>query len=74
MSLIASILAATEAEKSKTPYFIAGGIFAAWAIVVSLIGLRSPDFPKNKAQGRLTLLVSIALAAATFGLLLFVSS
>ena len=37
MSLIASILAAAEGEKSETPYFIAGGLFA------HLQGMVRPD-------------------------------
>jgi hypothetical protein len=74
MSLLSTVILAAESEKSKVPYFIAGGLFALWAIVVSLIGLRSPDFPKNKAAGRATLLISVVLAAATFGLLIVVSN
>jgi len=73
MSLIASILAATEGEKSETPYFIAGGLFALWAILVSIVGIRG-NFPSNKGQGRLALLVSVVLAASTLGLLIAVSN
>jgi len=73
MSLIASILAATEGEKSETPYFIAGGLFALWAILVSIVGIRG-NFPTGKAQGRIALLVSVVLAASTLGLLIAVSN
>lgn len=74
MNTIASILASVEGEKSETPYFIAGGLFALWAIVVSFIGLRRPDFPKTKAAGRATMGVSLVLAASTLGLLIAVSA
>ncbi len=40
---LAPILAA---EKSKVPFYIAGGLLVAWALIVSLgLGLRKPDFP-----------------------------
>jgi len=74
MSLLSTVILAAESEKSKVPYFIAGGLFAVWAIVVSLVGLRNPDFPKSPGAGRTTLLVSVVLAVATFGLLIFVSN
>jgi hypothetical protein len=71
---LAAILASVEGEKSETPYFIAGGLFAVWAIVVSFIGLRRPDFPKTKGAGRATIGVSVVLAASTLGLLIAVSA
>ena len=34
------------AEKSKVPFFIAGGLLAVWALILSLgLGLRRPQFP-----------------------------
>jgi len=45
------MLAAEEAaeEGSHTAFYIAGGALAAWALVVSAIGITSHNFPGNKA-------------------------
>jgi len=32
-------IAAEEAEKSKVPFFVAGGLLAAWAIVLFVVGM-----------------------------------
>jgi plastocyanin len=52
-------------EKSKTAFYIAGGLLALWALFVSLgLGLRMPDFPRNAAGQRLVIFVSVLLVAA----------
>lgn len=56
---LAPVLAA---EKSKVPFYIAGGLLVAWALIVSLgIGLRKPDFPKTAGQQRAVMAVSVVL-------------
>jgi hypothetical protein len=57
-----SLLAA--AEPSKVPWFIFGGAAAAWAVIVSAIGLRNPDFPGNEGGARVVMLISFVLVAA----------
>jgi plastocyanin len=53
------------AEKSKVPFYIAGGLLVAWALIVSLlIGMRRPDFPSNKAQERGIIAVTAVLVLA----------
>jgi hypothetical protein len=52
------------AEPSKVAWFIAGGAAAAWAVIVSAIGLRNPKFPGNERGARLVMLISFALVAA----------
>lgn len=51
-------------EPSKVPWFIAGGALAAWAVVLSALGLKRPDFPKNDGGTRLVILVSFVLMVA----------
>jgi glucan phosphoethanolaminetransferase (alkaline phosphatase superfamily) len=51
-------------EPSKVPWFIAGGVLAAWAVVLSAIGLTRPDFPSNDGGTRLVILVSVVLVVA----------
>jgi hypothetical protein len=59
------LLAAEEAaEPSKTPFYIAGGLFAAWAIVLFVFGMRTPGFPENQGVARGVMAVSVVLMAA----------
>jgi plastocyanin len=54
------------AEKSKTAYYIAGGVLVAWALVLSLgIGLRRPNFPDSFPVERLVIGISIVLVLVT---------
>jgi plastocyanin len=54
------------AAKSKTPYYIAGGVLVAWALVLSLgIGMRRPKFPDNLPTERLVIAISIVLVLVT---------
>jgi hypothetical protein len=52
------VLAAEEAEPSKTAFYICGGVLAAWAVVLGLVGLRSPDFPGGESAARGVMLVT----------------
>ena len=59
---IAPVLAA---EKSKVPFYIAGGLLVLWALTVSLgLGLRKPDFPGSLAGQRAVSAVTIVLVLA----------
>ena len=42
------VLAAEEAEPSKTAFYVLGGVLAVWAVVLGFIGLRSPEFPGSE--------------------------
>jgi plastocyanin len=53
------------AEKSKVPFYIAGGLLVAWALIVSLgLGLRRTDFPGNLAGQRAVMAISAVLVLA----------
>jgi plastocyanin len=55
-------LAPILAEKSRTPFFIAGGVLAAWALIVSLgLGLRHPAFPASLGGERGVIAISLLL-------------
>ena len=58
------VLAAEEAEPSKTAFYICGAIFAAWAVVLGLVGLRSPEFPGGSTGARAVMGVSVILMVA----------
>jgi hypothetical protein len=58
------VIAAAEAEHSKTIYYACGGALAAWACVLSFIGLRSPEFPGSVAASRGVMALTAVLVAA----------
>jgi plastocyanin len=60
---LAPVLAA---EKSKLPYYIAGGLLVLWALVLALaLGLRRPSFPGSLGGQRAVSAVTIVLVLAT---------
>jgi uncharacterized cupredoxin-like copper-binding protein len=66
---LAPVLAA---EKSKVPFFIAGGVLVVWAMTLSLgLGLRKPDFPGSLAGQRIVVAITavLVLAAVTTAVL-----
>lgn len=68
----ALLVLASEAageESSKTAFYLAGGALAAWAVILSAVGLSRPDFPGSEGAARgvmaiSTVLVIAAMAAA----------
>jgi hypothetical protein len=56
------LLAVTEPD--KTPFYIAGGILAVWAVILSAIGLNRPDFPGDKGGRQIVILISAVLVIA----------
>jgi uncharacterized cupredoxin-like copper-binding protein len=56
---LAPVLAA---EKSKVPFYIAGGVLVAWALTVSFgIGMRNPSFPSTASAQRAVMAITAAL-------------
>jgi uncharacterized cupredoxin-like copper-binding protein len=73
--VIAQLAPVLAAEKSKTPFYIAGAVLVVWAMVVSMgIGMRNPSFPSTVGAQRavmattaLLVLAAISTAVATSG-------
>jgi len=66
---VLTALIAAAAEPSKTPFFIAGGLLAVWAVVLAGLGLTQPEFPfgARGQRGVIALsfvLIVIAISAA----------
>ena len=60
---LAPVLAA---EKSKVPFYVAGGLLVVWALTVSLgLGLRRPDFPGSLSGQRAVMAITGVLVLAT---------
>jgi len=53
------------AEKSKVPFYIAGGLLVVWAMTLSLgLGMRKPDFPGSLAGQRMVVAITGVLVVA----------
>jgi plastocyanin len=59
------ILVLAQGEPSKVPFYVAGAVLAAWAVVLSVFGLRQPGFPGTPARTRAVIGVSALLVLAT---------
>jgi plastocyanin len=60
---LAPILAA---EKSRVPFYIAGGVLVAWAMIVSVgIGMRRENFPGSLRGEHVVIAISAVLVLAT---------
>jgi plastocyanin len=64
-SLAVQLAPILAAEKSKVPFYVAGGVLVAWALIVSLaLGLRRPEFPGGQAGERAVIAISVVLVLA----------
>jgi uncharacterized cupredoxin-like copper-binding protein len=53
------------AEKSKVPFYIAGGLLVGWALLVSLgLGMRNPNFPGSLGGQRIVSAITAVLVIA----------
>jgi uncharacterized cupredoxin-like copper-binding protein len=65
-SVALSLAPMLGAEKSKVPYYIAGGALVAWAFIVSVgFGLRLEAFPATRTGQRAVIAVSAVLVLVT---------
>ncbi len=65
-ALLAQLPLVLAAAKSKAPFYAAGGVLVAWALVLSLgVGLRNPSFPVGKSAQRGVMAVSAVLVVLT---------
>jgi plastocyanin len=68
-------LAPILAEKSRVPFFIAGGVLAGWAVFVSIaLGLRIPQFPGGLGGQRIVMAISAVLVLAATSTAVITSS
>jgi hypothetical protein len=60
------VFAAAEGhETSKTLFYVAGGVLAAFAVIISVVGIKRIDtFPSSKGQERGVLGVAVLLVLA----------
>ena len=58
------LIAAVE-HTSKAAFYVAGGVLAAWAVLIGVIGVTQPAFPHGERGGRVVMLVTFVLMAVT---------
>jgi plastocyanin len=62
------------AEKSTVPFYIAGGVLIAWALILSLgIGLRDASFPSTLGAQRSVMVISAVLVVVTVSMAIVTS-
>ncbi len=55
-------------------FYVAGAALAAWAVLVSAIGVMSPDFPGSKAVARGVAFISVVLVICAIGTAIYDAS
>ncbi|MDQ3850999.1 MAG: hypothetical protein M3296_10355 [Actinomycetota bacterium] len=70
----ALVLAAEEAEKSETPFFVAGALLVIFAVGVSVIGFRRPDFPTTTTAARGVMAMAVLLVLGAMSAAVYVAS
>jgi plastocyanin len=71
----ATLLLPLAAEKSKVPFYVAGGLLTAWAIIVSLgLGLRLAAFPSSLGGERAVIALTVVLVAGAISTAVITSS
>ncbi len=62
-----------EEHKSETPFFVLGGLFAAFAVMISVYGFKRPDFPTNAAAARGVMSLGAVLMLGAVGSAIYVA-
>lgn len=65
LTLLAVVVEHSSDEGSKTAFYAAAGVFAAWAVLLGAFGVMRPAFPRGEGGVRVVMLVSGVLMLAT---------
>jgi hypothetical protein len=55
-------------------FYVAGAVLAAWAVVLTAIGVRREDFPRTPGTTKLVGAISVVLVATAIGLAIYLSA
>ena len=66
--------AAEEHEKSEMPFFVAGALLATFAIIISVFGIKRPDFPATQAAARGVMTAGALLVLGTMSMIVYVAN
>ncbi len=68
MSVLGSFFASTAGDgetTSSTVFYVAGGVLAVWAVLISAVGIMRPAWPGRAGANVLMLLTLVLVAGAT---------
>jgi hypothetical protein len=71
--LAAAEHATEEHHKSELPFFVGGGLLVLFAIIISIVGFKKPDFPANEQAARGVMALSVVLVAGALGTGIYVA-
>ena len=60
-------------HKSEVPFFVAGSVFAVFAVIISVYGFKRPDFPATAAAARGVMTAGLTLMLAAVGTAVYVA-
>ena len=64
-ALVAFAVEVAEETGSQTPFYIAGGLLALWAVVASFVGMRRQSFPgSSRARAGVMAVTTVLVVAA----------
>ena len=66
--------AAEAHHKSDVPFFVAGGLLASFAVLISVFGFKKPDFPASEAAARGVMAVGAVLVASAMAMIIYVNT
>ncbi len=66
------VLAAEAAHRSETPFYILGVLFGVYAVVIGLVGMRTPSFAESRGVGNALIATSVVFAVACGALIIYV--
>jgi hypothetical protein len=72
--LAAAEHAAEKHHKSDLPFFIAGGVLASFAVLISVVGFKKPDFPANQVAARGVMALGTVLVASAMAMIVYVNT
>lgn len=64
-TLLAVAIEHSADHGDKTAFYVAAGVFAAWAVLIGVFGVLRPAFPRGDGGGRAVIAVSGVLMLAT---------
>ena len=73
MDPLSLIMAVDDHEPSKVPFYLVGGALAAWAVILSAIGLSRPDFPGESRLARMVMALSAVLVVSAMAVAVITS-
>jgi len=74
MILSTILAAAEEAKKSEAPFFVAGAVLVSFAVLISVVGMKRPDFPENAGAARGVMALSVLLMLGAMSAIVYVSN